>query len=274
VAQPAGVEKTVKYRVDLDEIRDVCIRGVRRAYLFMGLGVNAADREDLVDYHIAGFRKLQLVEDLTKEQIVDAKKNFRQWIIGNGLTELLHHYSTFLDRIYVLGLVVEITTGKADQQKNAGREKQFLSKTSISGKSATLQKEMNIVGLLAPYIFAWNKLRNCLVHTGGLVDPPSCTDADELVVKWRAMEMFVQDEDGERPLEPNMVVEKGGTLVGRVVEKERRFKLGAVIDLQPIEIQEICLFVFQDCQEVMKSVIEFMKAHGIPVRDKAATPQA
>jgi hypothetical protein len=110
------------------------------------------------------------------------------------LTELVHNYSTFLDRVYSLCLVIEKVNRKPGSEKNPGRERVFHNNASVGNKHRLLQSEMQVVGVFGPYILGLNKLRNCLVHTGGLVQRQHCTGGDDLVFKWKAFDMLVMDE--------------------------------------------------------------------------------
>ncbi len=83
------------------------------------------------------------------------------------------------------------------------------------------------------------------------------------------MDLFIRNESGDRPIVPMERVEKGGDIMMRFVEKECRFKAATVVELQPLEIHEMCFFVLQGSREVMRTAVEFARAHGVPVRRRA-----
>src|SRR5437867_1963433 len=100
-----SMENKAHINVDLRNVLEIALLGVRRAGMFIGLGVNAAENPAIMDYQIHGFKEIHLLPDNLPQPAIEAsKRDFRQWIIGNGLTELLHHYSLFLDELYAIGL--------------------------------------------------------------------------------------------------------------------------------------------------------------------------
>jgi hypothetical protein len=102
------MENKAHINIDLRKVLEVALLGVRRAGMFIGLGVNAAENPAIIDYQIHGFKEIHLLPvDLPLPAIEASKSDFRQWVIGNGLTELLHHYSLFLDESYAVGLVAK-----------------------------------------------------------------------------------------------------------------------------------------------------------------------
>jgi hypothetical protein len=72
--------------INLDQIRITALTGVNRAIIFMGLGVNAADDPAFVDYQLKGPVQIPVIpHELSESELLAAKKDFRNWIIGNGL---------------------------------------------------------------------------------------------------------------------------------------------------------------------------------------------
>ncbi len=51
----------VPINVDLDEIRDIAHKGVRRAAVFMGLGLNAAADEEFKNHRLSQLTNVDLV---------------------------------------------------------------------------------------------------------------------------------------------------------------------------------------------------------------------
>src|SRR6266478_4900584 len=66
--------------IDVRKVLEVALLGVRRAAMFMGLGVNASENPAIVDYQIQGFKEIRLLPDnLPQEIIQESKLNFWQW---------------------------------------------------------------------------------------------------------------------------------------------------------------------------------------------------
>ena len=110
----------VAVTIDVKHLSDVAHTGVRRAVLFLGLGLNAMHREDFRDYQL---NKLPLAlgqtslpidffpANLPNERIDEFKKEYSLWLTGCGLREMLEHYALFLDLIHKNALLVQHARG-------------------------------------------------------------------------------------------------------------------------------------------------------------------
>ncbi|NWF74711.1 MAG: hypothetical protein HXY51_16970 [Nitrospirae bacterium] len=122
----ANERKKVTINVDLDDIQEIALKGVRRAAVFMGLGLNAAFNKDFKDYRLSQITKVDLVPpDANDAQIENFKKEFSYWIIGNGLRELIENFHVFLDRLHDGCLLFKVTKvgGSSPQEVQAAGEK-------------------------------------------------------------------------------------------------------------------------------------------------------
>src|SRR5688572_21249022 len=86
--------------IDADQMAGIARVGVRRAAIFMGLGLHAAKRPDFNDYELsklpfeAGETGLPMdfvPRDAPKATVEQFKAEFATWITGCGLRELLEH---------------------------------------------------------------------------------------------------------------------------------------------------------------------------------------
>ena len=65
------------------------MRGVRRASVFLGLGVNAARNPQFKDYQLQNLALFRIMPDaLPDETIAHFKENFEEWVISCALREL------------------------------------------------------------------------------------------------------------------------------------------------------------------------------------------
>ena len=88
-------------RVDFDQILDVALRGVRRASVFIGFGVNAATDPSFKTHSLTKFSNLQIgPSELSEEALFEAKENFRLWIEAAGFRELTDTFTVFLDAVH------------------------------------------------------------------------------------------------------------------------------------------------------------------------------
>jgi hypothetical protein len=116
---------TIEINIDLQKLADIAHVGVRRAVLFMGLGLNAINQPGFRDYQLhklplqAGQQSFPVdffPPDLPDERVATFKQEYSVWIAGCGLRELLEHYALYLDHIHKYGLVVQQATGKLGQR--------------------------------------------------------------------------------------------------------------------------------------------------------------
>jgi hypothetical protein len=80
---------TQRISLDLDELFDIALKGIRRAAVFMGLGVNAAIDQNFRSYQLTALTQIQLVpDDVPPETLAHFKEEFRIWIEAGGFREL------------------------------------------------------------------------------------------------------------------------------------------------------------------------------------------
>ncbi|MDH4161157.1 MAG: hypothetical protein OEW15_00500 [Nitrospirota bacterium] len=89
--------------IDFDRIKGIALSGIRRAAVFLGLGVNGARNDSLTEYDLAETRIKLLPEKLSAQELKDIKQNFEKWIIWNSLRELIESFGIFLDAIHQSG---------------------------------------------------------------------------------------------------------------------------------------------------------------------------
>ena len=79
--------------IDLDKILDVALRGVRRASMFMGFGVNAALSPEMRNYQLSDITRIKILPDnISDDSLEKAKNEFRLWIEANGFRELIETF--------------------------------------------------------------------------------------------------------------------------------------------------------------------------------------
>jgi hypothetical protein len=87
--------------LDIDQIKEIVLKGVRRVAAFLGLGLNAARDPDFKKYHLTDFAMFCVIPDnLSDNEISHIKEGFEKWVIVNGLRELVESFAIFLDRIH------------------------------------------------------------------------------------------------------------------------------------------------------------------------------
>ena len=90
-----------KLAIKLDNVKRISDAGLHRAYIFLGLGVNAARSNELNKYEIDESFDFIIVKQTNDEKTIKLyKKEFERWIIGNSLRELIESQEKFLHEIY------------------------------------------------------------------------------------------------------------------------------------------------------------------------------
>ena len=97
----------IEYNIGFGKILAVALKGVRRATVFLGLGLNAALDPEFNKYQLTKIAKIQLLPpDVDAQTITHFKDEFKTWIVGNGLRELIETFSVFLERVHEACLVI------------------------------------------------------------------------------------------------------------------------------------------------------------------------
>ncbi|MFZ3017716.1 MAG: hypothetical protein WA056_04550 [Gallionella sp.] len=99
--------------IDLDKLLEVALNGVRRASVFMGLGVNAAIDDNFRKYQLTPLTNIQLVPDnVPEEMLKHFKEEFRLWIEAAGFRELADTFANYLDSVHHMCLVMKAISEK------------------------------------------------------------------------------------------------------------------------------------------------------------------
>lgn len=261
--------------IDFDKILEIAYRGVRRASIFMGLGVNAALNPEYKAYQLTHITKLRLIpNNVAEETLQHFKEEFKTWIEGNGLRELIETYSIFLDALHNVCLLVRgskegIHIATLEAKQDTFRQQGFPNKLN------QLRINFAVGPKHADYLVSLNKARNCLTHTRGIVGKEHIDSEKGMKVAWLGMEIFVQTPTGERQslmdIPPEgVLIKDGGTACIQFVERANYFELNALVRFTTRELAEICWFFQQEAHGALMSAAEYAKASGLEVKAKDA----
>lgn len=235
--------------LDFDRLIEVLRKGVRRADVFLGVGLNAATHQPPISHVLPSEGGLQI--QLTKEELNAAEKEhvsheFGKWIVANGLRELLDTFSNFMSRLYIFLYLLRrdgVQNG-ADQLCSPRR----FERMGIGEKLKTLSAFIDVSPEAQQIIESLNGARNCFVHRFGMIGPSDIEDASkEFVLRWNVIQIEVQEPSGnvvEGDEIFSKVFEKGGDVLGRIVGRSKTYKLGEELVLDKGEVREICLYVY------------------------------
>lgn len=259
--------------IDLDEILDVAHRGVRRASVFMGLGVNAALDAQFKQYQLTHITKLQLVSDnVDLKTLGHFKEEFKTWVEGNGLREMLETFSVFLDRIHEAALLFSNSKSKVDLAALAAKRDSF-NREGFPNKLNILRSKYAVGPKHADYLVSINRARNCLSHRRGVVGHEDIDELGKLRVAWLGMDIYAQTPSGERhsliDIPPEgLHLSEGSSVYLQFLERERLFDRGTPLRLSTRDLAEICLFFQNEASATRQSVIEHAQANGVNVNVK------
>lgn len=259
-----------KVTIDLDKIKEIAIKGIRRTTVFLGLGVNAARDKAFNEYQLPENHYLKLVPDnATAEQIARFKENFEKWIVSNGLRELIETFGVFLDKIHHASLLLATNKERITQQ-DAETFGPAFERKGIEEKLKTLRTRFNILSDKEKYFPSINQARNCITHRQGQIGPEDLKGNASLNLIWWTLGIIAQTADGKEfsltPMpEEGFYFEHGGVVSLKISDCSRDFKLGEFIELTPGDINEICFLVYLATSEIVASTVNYAKTLGIQI---------
>ncbi len=245
------------HAIDFDSLKEVSYLGIRRAAAFLGLGLNAARREDFTDYQLtkdATFRVLPA--DLPPEKVADIKDAFGKWVIACGLRELTETFAVYLDGIYRACMLMAVTKPLVLPVDATKSIRKFL-RLGLAEKLIELRSRFGVATPKEAYLGSINRARNCITHRRGIVGHEDLTEGDMLRLKWWAVDLFVQTPSGERiSLKPplpgqGILLKDGGSVMLGVVDREREFSRGTVLEMTANDLMEVCMVVQFATDEIL-----------------------
>jgi len=262
--------------INYDLVLDTALKGVRRAAVFMGLGLNAALDPNYRSYELIDIAALQLVPANADEStITHYKENFALWITANGLRELIEAFSIFLDQVYDTSQLIAVHKGQRSSDDATKSYKRFTEK-GVRDKLQILGTDSGIVASHADYIGTIYLARNCLTHRLGRVDTRDCNEGSELVVKWIGLDFLITTKSGETavmelPLKEPLLLEEEATISVRSTVHEQKYGAGTVIHLPPKHLAEICMFIAEEAKSVIRSALEYARRLGVEIQGPNTT---
>lgn len=187
-----------KINIDFNQIQEVADKPVRRAAAFMGLGLNAAYDENFKNYQLAPITQIEIIpSNLNNDSISHLKKEFAIWIIAGGLNELIEGFESFLMRIHLILLVINLKKGSMSREE-ARKERSKFNYRGLKDKLNLMSEKYNLILENASYIESLAYARNCFTHRHGIVGQNDLKNGEsELAIQWKGMDVFVSTPEGE-----------------------------------------------------------------------------
>lgn len=258
--------------IDFNQIQEVADKPVRRAAAFMGLGLNAAYDENFKNYQLAPITQIEIIpSNLNDDSISHLKKEFAIWIIAGGLNELIEGFESFLMRIHLIPLAINLKKGIISREE-ARKERKKFTYSGLKDKLSWLREKYNLILGNAPYLESLAYARNCFTHRHGIVGQADLKNGEsELTIEWRGMEVFVSTPGGEEITiipskgRESITLKDGGNVKLRFnIARTLKFSKGQLIQLSPHDLTEICLFIKTTSQAFIQEIQTYVKKQGIP----------
>jgi hypothetical protein len=253
--------------LNIDAVVESIHLGVRRAAVFLGLGLNAAAMPDFKKYQLAEITGLDFVPVQVSDDVVkEFKDEFAHWVLGNGLRELIESFAHALERLYEYCLMIEISRGKLLQGVAIKQFKDF-KHAGLEDRLKKLSEDFHVVTDKATALVSISRARNCLVHRRGIVGEKEGTSG--LNVSWWGFDIFGESPNGDvleipKPMPSDgIILNEGMALKIRHCERKRTFAFGSILRFKPVDVAEICQMVFLAGGDICKSFEEHCDGVGI-----------
>lgn len=260
-AEPARVTHTI----NLDFLRNIGMRGVNRAAGFLGLAFRHPGEPLPTTISMSNFNNYQfLPEPLEPALAGELVSEFNAWLVGNALLELDRHFSLFVDDVW---RVLDHTELHETALTEPFKLSDISHYTSASTKYGKIAERLEVADPRVDRMWSITNARNCLAHAAGRVTPRHAGSEGRLKIMWLALQpelhqdgkVVVMDKPVRAP-DPS----KEAQVVMAIVQRERFFDVGEVIDLTPLELHELCLHYVIVIDTVMSALMDRFKAKGIP----------
>ena len=255
-------------KINVKKIQDIALLGVRRAAVFMGLGINAARDSRLREYELAHITGIELVPANVDDKTVDHFKNeFQLWIIESGFRELLERFALFLDSIHHHSLLLATNRKKISPENAEKLHKNFEYK-GVGTKLKQLEETFGMSFQHAHYLETLAQARNCLTHRLGVVGEKDCDTDNYFELRWRSFDLLADAPDRDEPVNLALPIKEpiyfreGATLKVRIVDRVRRFAKGEKLAVSSKDLAEICHFAIIASHDVSTAIVDYAKSIG------------
>lgn len=271
------------HNIDFRKFFSIGDTGVRRAVLFMGLGLNAAHRDDFNDYQLnklpqhpeqTQFAMDFFPDDLPLERVGEFKKEFATWIVACGMRELIEHYALMLDQIYINAMILLHAKKALPESFDPEKSIRRFERSGLPEKFVELERRLDLKIDGAACASELYEARNALTHDLGRVNAKRAPDGN-LTVSWRAWNI-------------NAIGSVSGStqpiinLLGKATPEEMRIEMSFVDRRKQFPVNSMVRFTQQDLWEIcfffrsvlIKSALDefkkFTSAHDVVDLDAKA----
>lgn len=228
--------------------------GIKRAYAFAGVWFNPANEHNINTYHLPSGGNINTTINISSS-IEDIQENFGNWLITNGLREIIESYGLTIINLFD-ALNIAINTLNAQEELKRFKKYTFPEKVKKVNEllDKKLYKDME-------FLTSMQDLRNALTHNFGVVDK------DSIELTFPIVEVFGINSKGE---EIEIIFgERLGQeldLCIRFLYDKRIFKRGDRVKIDPEYFSKLCFGAERVLCNIKQKTIEILKENGVKVK--------
>ena len=190
----------------------------------------------------------------------EAVERHQTWAVSNGLRDAVEGVSSFLESAHRVLSVHDLAKGNGGQilydDYQKAMEGGSFHRLGLPDKLDHLRFEHGLLleATLERQVLSVNNARNCLVHRRGIVSQRDLNANKKMLVEWRKLHIFLQNEDGEQEFCIGKLVEKESTVCLRVQDEQKSFALGDRISFTIQEFADVTWGLYAFGSEVVKLI--------------------
>lgn len=252
--------------INFEALVEVARLGIRRASVFMGLGVNAEASADVRRVDLSGETKLRIVADPDAALLVEYKREFKNWVIANALREVHEGFTEYLEQLHQACLTIGFRANPFTPDQCDGFHKKF-HRAGFPDKFKTLTERFDVSTVHETSLRSINDVRNCWTHRRGVVSQADLNDGSQLTLTWRALDIYIGSKDRlplhTRDIPPGGVIVENAWVEAKLSDRKRSFKVGQTVELSPLELAEICFSANEAATELATGAVNYARRIGI-----------
>lgn len=198
----------------------------------------------------------------------EALEKHQTWAIANGLRDAVEGVSSFIESAHKVLSVWDLARANGGRVAYSEYQKAMddtsFHRLGLPDKLTHLKTQHGIAidATLERQVLSVNNARNCLVHRGGVVSQRDLNVTDSMLVEWRKLHLFLQDEDGEHDFVIGRVIEQDSMLCMRVEDRQKAFARGERVCFAIQEFADISWGLYTFGTEIVKLVGEADPSRG------------
>jgi len=254
--------------INADAIKDIALRGVRRAVAFLCLGLQATRKGPPDSVALDSKFVIQWFPDpLPTELAAELAIEYENWIIGSALRELDQYFGMFLNEIWHWMRLVQFHGQTLPP--DFGSDKKFLDDTNVARKLSEIEQSLGVkAGIASGFFGSYSLARNALTHNLGVVRDRDANEDGALVVRWHAPTIVVKADGQEYVIDQSAGVTDrvftSDAQVGfRMRERQAIFNVGDRVTLSRFDLSEICFSYQNAADSILKEFLKSLRLRGI-----------